>query len=378
MHIVSNRPVSWFILFLIQTVVIQNVMFPKVIFSLSCFNMNPFKKHLFQIIPFRSYGTATHLYAKGRALVDENIDLSKRGFFPMLWTTYKRFGTDLITNTDLLLTLPEGRTIETRTDNQGYFLIDQTVDNLLEMVDKYGILKYEISFSSKFKRRMIQSDNKFKGEIIIPCENVKFGVISDVDDTIIHTGLTSRFKWEVVKNTVFKRAEKRIPLEGAADFYTKLQKGKTGHDCNPIFYVSHGPWNLYHYLELFLETNDFPKGPILLRDFVNPITKRFKPRADPTEKPEKQKEILNILKTYPNLPFILIGDSGEHDPDIYIEIAEAHPERILAIYMRSVNHKRKMIRVKGLFRGYKTVPVLMVESSEEAIEHAREMGFIKG
>ncbi len=340
-------------------------------------HMNPFKKDPFQIIPFRTYGTSTHLYAKGRALEDENIDLSKRGFFQMFWNTYKRFETDLIKNADLLLTLPDGRTIETRTDNQGYYLIDKTVENLLEIVGEDGFLKYEISFSTKFKRRKIQSDNKFKGEILIPCETAKFGVISDVDDTIIHTGLTSRFKWRVVKNTVFKRAEKRIPLEGAADFYTKLQKGKSGHDCNPIFYVSHSPWNLYRYLELFLETNHFPKGPILLRDFVNPLTKRFQPRAEKVEKPEKQKEILNILKTYPKLPFILIGDSGEHDPDIYIEIAEAHPERILAIYMRSVNHKRKMIRVEGLFKVYETVPVLMVETSEEAIKHARVMGFIR-
>ena len=110
---------------------------------------------------------------------------------------------------------------------------------------------------------------------------------------------------------------------------------------------------------------------------MNPLTKRFQPRAEKVEKPEKQKEILNILKTYPKLPFILIGDSGEHDPDIYIEIAEAHPERILAIYMRSVNHKRKMIRVEGLFKVYETVPVLMVETSEEAIKHARDMGFIR-
>ena len=83
------------------------------------------------------------------------------------------------------------------------------------------------------------------------------------------------------------------------------------------------------------------------------------------------------MKTYPKLPFILIGDSGEHDPDIYIEIAEAHPERILALYLRNVNHKRKMIRVKGLFKDYETVPVLLVENSKAAVVHAREMGFIR-
>jgi len=330
-----------------------------------------FKKDPIQIITFRSYGTLNHLYVKGRALEDENIDLSKKGFFNLVWNTYKRFKTDLIINEPLVLKLPDGRKIETKTDDQGYFLIDETIENMLPLIDENGWLKYEISFAEKFPKRIIQENNIFFGEVMIPSETAKFGLISDIDDTIMHTGLTSRFKWQVAKNTVFKRAEKRIPLEGAADFYEKLKNGKSGNDHNPIFYVSHGPWNLYRYLEVFLQKNNFPKGPILLRDFVNPFAKKYKP-----EKPQKQKEIINILETYPQLPFILIGDSGEHDPDIYIEIAEAHPERILAIYMRSVNHAKKMIRVKGLFENYETVPVLMVEESEAAVEHAREMGFI--
>ena len=334
--------------------------------------MNFFKKDPLQIITFRSYGTTNHLYVKGRALEDENIDLSKKGFFNLLWNTYKRFDTDLIKNAQLILTLPDGRKIKTKSDDQGYFLIDETIENISQLVDDNGWLKYEISFADNFPNRRIQKNNKFIGEVMITSETAKYGVISDIDDTILHTGLTSQFKWQVAKNTVFKRAEKRIPLEGAADFYEKLKNGKLGKDCNPIFYVSHSPWNLYLYLEFFLQKNNFPKGPILLRDFVNPFAKKYKP-----EKPQKQREIINILKTYPKLPFILIGDSGEHDPDIYIEIAEAHPERILAIYMRSVNHEQKMIRVKGLFEKYETVPVLLVEKSEAAIEHARKQGFIQ-
>src|SRR5690606_23392863 len=94
------------------------------------------------------------------------------------------------------------------------------------------------------------------------------------------------------------------------------------------------------------------------------------------EKPQKQHEILNILKTYPELNFILIGDSGEHDADIYLEIAERHPNRILAIYLRSVKHKRKMLRVKSLFENYETIPVLLVESSKQAIVHAEKNEFI--
>ncbi|MBT0607549.1 DUF2183 domain-containing protein [Aequorivita echinoideorum] len=331
-----------------------------------------FKKDPLQIITFRSYGTSNHLYIKGRALEDENIDLSKKGFFTLLWNTYKRFETDLIKNTPLKVTLPDGRIIQTKTDHHGYFLIDETIEGLHPLVDENGWLHYKISFVEDFPKRKIQQNNSFKGEVMITSETAEFGVISDVDDTIMHTGLTSRFKWKVLKNTVFKRAEKRIPLEGAADFYEKLQNGSTGNQSNPIFYVSHSPWNLYRYLEYFLQKNHFPKGPILLRSFGNIFQKKTQ-----AEKPQKQKEIINILKTYPQLPFILIGDSGEHDPDIYIEIAESHPERILAIYMRSVNHSRKMLRVKGLFENYETVPVLLVSESSAAVAHAHKQGFIQ-
>ncbi len=331
-----------------------------------------FKKDPIQIVTFHSYGTANHLYVKGRAIQDEGIDLSKTGFFNLLWNSWKRFETDKVKNAKLLLSLADGRTLETVTDSQGYFLIDATIKNLLPLTDSEGWLHYSISFEETIQGRKIQKNNNFNGEILIPFEDAKYGIISDIDDTILHTGLTSFFKWAVVKNTFFKRAEKRIPLEGAAAFYHQLHDGKSGSDCNPVFYVSHSPWNLYRYLEVFLQKNNFPKGPILLRDFVNPFAKKYKP-----EKPQKQKEIINILKTYPKLPFVLIGDSGEHDPDIYIEIAEAHPERILAIYLRNVNHKKKMLRVKGLFEKYETVPVLLVENSKAAFAHARELGFIQ-
>ncbi len=333
--------------------------------------MSFFKKDPLQIITFQSYGTENHLYVKGRALEDEGIDLSKKSVFSLLMNTYKRFETDEIKNAPLVLKLPNGIIIETETDNEGYFLIDKQIENLRKLTDDNGWLQYDISYKDGYFNRKINNNNIFKGEILIPGEEIEFGVISDIDDTIVHTGLTSRFKWRVAKNTLLKRAEKRVPLEGAAAFYQKLHLGKSGNNANPIFYVSHSPWNLYLYLEHFLKKNNFPKGPILLRDFVNPFAKKYKP-----EKPQKQKEIINLLGAYKDLKFILIGDSGEHDADIYLEIAENYPDRILAIYLRDVNHAKKMLRVRGLYENYQTTSVLFVAKSEDALKHARENGFI--
>ena len=330
------------------------------------------KKDKLQIIAFQSYGTDAHFYARGRALEDEEIDLSKKGFLNLLWNSFKRFETDEIRHTGVTVRFADGRTIQGETDRKGYYRIDAPMEQLQDLANDEGWVNYEISYSDPDLKREILHQNRFPGELLIPCKTASYGVISDIDDTILHTGVVSSLKWKVVFNTFFKRPGQRLPLEGAADFYGLLHRGKSGREANPIFYVSHSPWNLYRYLELFLTKNNFPKGPILLRNFP-----RWGGQKAEDEKPQKQREILDILKTYPDLKFILIGDSGEYDADIYIEIAEQHPNSILAIYLRSVDHKRKMKRIRGLFENYKLTPVLLVESSEQAVAHARENGFIR-
>lgn len=333
--------------------------------------MSWFKKDPLQIIVFQSYGANSHLYIRGRALEDESIDLEGKHPIKLLINSCKRFGTDEIKHTPLRLKLSDNTVINTETDDEGYFLIDEKVENLKPLTNDEGWLQVELSYQDFTSTRVIQLQNRFPGEMLIPETDSSFGVVSDIDDTILHTGLVSTLKWRVLYNTFLKTAKSRVPLEGAAEFYHMLHRGKTGEQSNPIFYVSHSPWNMYRYLEFFLKNNNFPKGPILLRDFGN-----FLNRKDTSEKPQKHHEIINILKTYNDLKLILIGDSGEHDPDIYLDVAESYPDRVLAIYLRSVKHKKKMLRVKGIYENYKTVPVLLVESSKQAIEHARTNGFI--
>lgn len=330
-----------------------------------------FKKDPLQIIAFQGYGTDTHFYARGRALEDESIDLENQNTWHLIVNTWKRFETDEIKNVGIKVSLPNGKVLNGKTDRDGYYKIDANLKDLSKLTNNEGWLSFELSYNDANIKRTIQNDNRFPGEILIPSTKAQFGVASDIDDTILHTGVVSTLKWKVIYNSVFKHAKNRIPLEGAAEFYHKLHRGASGQNANPIFYVSHSPWNLYRYLELFLRQHSFPKGPILLRNLSNLLR-----RQPQNQKPQKEREIINLLKTYPNLPFILIGDSGEDDPDIYIKIAEEFPERILAIYLRSVKHKAKMQKVKSLLDNYKTTKVLLVESSAQAIEHAKEHNFI--
>ena len=329
------------------------------------------KKDPLQIIGFQTYGTRDHLYARGRALEDNVIDLGQKGPLKLFINSWRRFETDEIRHAPLRLHLPDGRALDMNTDSHGYFVLDQTVGTLSPMADSEGWLNYHISFEMEAPGRRILSDNRFPGSLLIPPENTSYGVITDIDDTILHTGVTSYMKWQVIANTLFKRADSRKPLHGAAELYHHLHRGSSGQEANPVFYVSHSPWNLYRYLEFFLHKHEFPKGPILLRSMASVLGWAVKGHI-----PHKEHEILNILKTYPDTEFILIGDSGERDADIYLKVARLHPGRIRAIYLRSVRHRGRMRRVQKLIWQEAQIPVVLVDQSEEVIAHATSSGII--
>ena len=149
-------------------------------------------------------------------------------------------------------------------------------------------------------------------------------VISDIDDTIKISQVADRK--ELVRNT-FVRPFKAVP--GTATIYRELAKqGAAFH------YVSGSPWQLYEPLEQFLAKADFPAGTFHLRNF------RLKDRTatalfQPAEK-HKLAAIRRLLRDFPERRFLLIGDSGEQDPEIYCQIAREHPKQIVGIFIRTV------------------------------------------
>jgi phosphatidate phosphatase APP1 len=325
------------------------------------------------ITPYRSYGTRSHIYLFGRALDDVPLKIVEdQSLLKTLKNTYKQFDSFEITEAEIELNIPEIISVTTKTNSEGYFLFNQNISKDLSVIaDEEGWLRVNLYYKNEPGKHTKPIDDYFQGELLIPDEEAEYGVISDIDDTILHTGVTSFLKWRLLKNSLLTNAYARIPLKGAPEFFQKLHLGKSGKNKNPMFYLSNSPWNMYQYLKLFLDFNKFPKGPILLRDFTTPFDRSLKP-----EKPHKQKEIINILKTYPELKFILIGDSGEHDASIYTEIADQFPGRILAIYLKSVKHKRQMNRIRSIVDEFNTIPILMADTSGDAQIHAIEFGFI--
>ncbi len=217
--------------------------------------------------------------------------------------------------------------------------------------------------------------------LLVPSSAAQFGIISDMDDTVIHTGATQLLL--MMRQTMFGNARLRQPLAGVATFYHALQRGgaagaaATQGPINPLFYVSSSPWNLYGLLVEFLRHNDIPPGPLMLRDYGIDETKLIaeKGHRHKLEKAER------IIAAYPDLRFVLIGDSGQDDAEIYAEVAHRHPDRIAAVYIRDVdpgNESKHDERVDGFIEKVVEtgVPMLRAVDSLAMAEHAAGLGLI--
>ena len=253
------------------------------------------------------------------------------------------------------------------TDEEGYYQADFPAGSPVTG----GLLWHTATASTGSAGRKIQAAH----EIMVPPADAGFGIISDLDDTVIHTGITSLLL--AAKLTFLGNAKTRKPLEGVAALYHSLQRGTGGTPLNPIFYISSSPWNLHDLLIDFLHLNDIPPGPLLLRDLGLDLTKFIKEKGHG----HKSEKALALLDIYPELPFVLIGDSGQDDPRIYAELAHHRPGRILAIYIRDVDPDIDSPRDQATHRAVEhaaeaEVPMILARDSLSISEHARCLGLI--
>ncbi len=320
-----------------------------------------------KIFLYTGFGTRDQVWVKGRVIEDKEISSTDAdSSIKNLVNTYQRFDTDPIANATVELQIGT-ITAQIQTDEEGYFNAWVRPDKVKKHKNRdrwldvsARILEAPVSFEGKVEA---------KAGILIPPRKAQFGIISDLDDTVIQTNVISKVK--MLYLTFFKNAYSRLAFKGVPAWYWGLHKGGDGIQNNPLFYVSNGPWNLYDLLSDFLSLNDIPVGPILLRDFG-----LHKDEAVIDYKQHKIARVKQILRTYPKMNFVLIGDSGEKDTDIYQQVARAHPGRVLAIYIRSVKDEKRANRIQQIAENEDTVPILLFEDTLAAAQHAFENGLI--
>lgn len=321
-----------------------------------------------QVVTYRSYGTVHRLYIKGRVLKDKNIRKAegKNSLWNNLLDMYKRFESDEVPHATLQIEF-QGKIHTVVSDNEGYFTITFSADDPLKWEDMWHVMNVELVDVPYGRVPGIRNT----AHVLVPPPDAEYGIISDIDDTVVKTSATNLVA--MARNTFFHNAHSRLPFAGVAEFYKSLQLGRNGKRNNPFFYVSSSPWNLYDLLTDFLDINDIPEGPLLLRDFGLDKNKEASSHMG-----HKFKEIKNILMTYPHLNFVLIGDSGQEDPKIYREIVTNFPGRILAIYIRDVqlrNREQIAIEISRELSGNK-VEMVIVDNTVEAATHAAKAGLI--
>ncbi|MDJ0836226.1 MAG: DUF2183 domain-containing protein [Acidobacteriota bacterium] len=316
-----------------------------------------------QVVPFTGYGTREAIQLTGRVLRDKGIRRARAGdSIPRnLWNMYKRFESDEVAGAKVAVSF-EGAYQEVESDTEGYFHINLKPE---DFQPQDNIVPVHLALAND------PNNTAEVGKVLIPSPEAAFLVISDIDDTIMRTNATDLL--EMFRNTLLKNARTRLPFEGVAEFYTALMHGSGDRPVNPIFYVSNSPWNLYDFLVDFMALNQIPEGPILLRDFGLDQSKFLKDDS------HKDRQITRILETYPNLNAILIGDSGERDPEIYHRIALKYPDRIMAVYIRDVTSEEKDTVVKGFATNLaqRDIPMMLVPDTETAVSHARSKGWVK-
>ncbi len=198
-------------------------------------------------------------------------------------------------------------------------------------------------------------------------DNEKFGVVSDIDDTVMVTMLPRLVT--AAKHSFVDRVSSREAVPGMAGFLTCLadmahrQASANSHAPHPqtkdkhtpvtsaestipqtsvdsqhealhapLIYLSTGAWNVVPALRDFLDRLNYPRGGFLMTDFGPSNTGWFRSGFE-----HKRRELRRLARMFPSMKWYLVGDDGQRDPEIYAEFAREHPENVAGIAIRSLS-----------------------------------------
>jgi phosphatidate phosphatase APP1 len=323
------------------------------------------------ILPYRGYGRPDRLYLKGRVLEERDIAAASDNdtIWDNLVNMYRRFKSNEIPHARLLARF-QGIELQVRTDQEGYFELWIEPQKALSVDRDWVKLELELLHPQREGYPPVTAE----GQILVPPSGAQFGVISDIDDTIVQTDAANLLR---MARTVFLgNARTRLPFPGVAAFYQALLRGQGGKGWNPLFFVSSSPWNMYDLMEQFFQIENIPLGHVLfLRDWGISENEFLPIRHEEF----KSETIQQIMAFYADLPFILIGDSGQKDPEVYAEMVKKYPQRILAVYIRNVSQdparaaEVRLLAQEILAAGSN---LILADNTLPMAEHAQKNGWI--
>ncbi len=298
----------------------KNIIIKLILLSLfvGCANNNTSSNNNIDL--YNAYGNEHNLVLHGRTVKKENEEKevnSQDSGYTNAWNALNFFHSDEIKNKKVFLTIDEER-YETIGDDEGYFEFNITSVKALTMGYKNLDLQIEGNVNLYHAKAMIIDDRKL------------IGIISDVDDTVVVSDVTN--KTELLINTFWKNYKQREVIPTMAERFKKILADNPPTAPSRLFFLSGSPEQLFTPIEKFLEYNNFPEHTIILKQIHG------KNKDSLTDQiAYKTQKIEELIALYPNMEWIMFGDSGEKDADIYGAIKEKYPSKVKAYYIRNVD-----------------------------------------
>lgn len=176
--------------------------------------------------------------------------------------------------------------------------------------------------------------------LLVPDPRNRFGIISDIDDTVLISGVNHKLK--LLSRTLLLPPESRAAVPGMAARYQQWTQRNAAPELTPVFYVSASPKQLTDGIRRFLYSNAFPPGVLLLKQVGHES-------PDPLHDQQayKVERIRAVFAAFPTVRFVLVGDDGERDPESFAALQRLFPAQIDAIYIRRVNPDPTRTRIEG-------------------------------
>ena len=266
------------------------------------------------VIPYTGYGTRSWVRVMARLLLRR---AERRPEGVQAVRGWRSFATLPVADEVVVVDVGD-RQHEARTDRGGY--IDVVV---------------EASFEPGWRSVRLHREGAAPVEapVRVLAPDMRLGVVSDIDDTVMVTALPRPLlaAW----NTFVLDEHARSPVPGMAVLYERLV---TAHPDAPVFYLSTGAWNVAPTLTRFLSRNLYPPGPLLLTDW-GPTTDRWFRSGQA----HKRAALERLAAEFPDVRWLLIGDDGQHDQEIYGDFVASHPGNVAAVAIRQLSPTQSVL-----------------------------------
>jgi phosphatidate phosphatase APP1 len=306
-----------------------------------------------EVIPYTSYGSTSWLRLLARVLLAKSSQ--RHASTPTGIRGWRNFMGVSVENATVTVDIGDG-SYEVQADRSG--IVDVIVDVDLEPG------WHQIGLSS-------EGSEVATALVFVVDPQTSFGVVSDVDDTVMVTALPRPLlaAW----HTFVVNEHARATTPGMPVLYERLASRYPGA---PFIYLSTGAWNVAPSLTRFLSRNLYPAGALLLTDWGPTADRWFRSGRE-----HKRRSLERLTREFPQIRWLLVGDDGQHDESIYRDFVAQHPDNVSAVCIRRLSPSESVLAGSS-FRGHastrdSTVPWLYASDGAGLADKLESLGLLE-